>query len=259
VVAVSLDVDVASASMTDNKVAWYENANGKGAFGPQNIINESVNGAIFVGSIDLDGDMDMDVFSASMVDNIIAWYRNRMPPIADFEADTSTGPAPWSVRFRDKSRGGRTAWDWDFGDGTKSSDRNPVHTFGSPGAYPVSLTVSGPDGSDLLTRDSCIVVTGSSGIDEDILETPGSFRLNPNYPNPFNPNTEIRYDVKDACHVALILLNARGQVVRTLVDSHHIPGTYLVELEGGDLPSGVYFFRIRMGGFEDTKKMIKSD
>jgi hypothetical protein len=70
------DMDVLSASFNDNKIAWYENTDGAGTFGAQNVISIDANEATSVYSTDLDGDGDMDVLSSSFSDNKIAWYEN---------------------------------------------------------------------------------------------------------------------------------------------------------------------------------------
>ncbi|SRX52759.1 FG-GAP-like repeat-containing protein [Aequorivita sp. CIP111184] len=70
------DMDVLSASFNDDKVAWYENVDGLGNFGSENIITTSANGAQSVYAADLDGDGDMDVLSASFNDYKINWYEN---------------------------------------------------------------------------------------------------------------------------------------------------------------------------------------
>jgi len=70
------DMDVLSASSEDDKIAWYENTDGNGTFGTQQIITTAANGAKSVFSADLDGDGDMDVVSASWNDDKIAWYEN---------------------------------------------------------------------------------------------------------------------------------------------------------------------------------------
>lgn len=70
------DMDVISASFNDDKIAWYENTNGQGLFGTQQIITTMADGPRYVYAIDIDGDGDMDVLSASYWDNKIAWYEN---------------------------------------------------------------------------------------------------------------------------------------------------------------------------------------
>lgn len=70
------DLDVLSASHNDDKIAWYENTDGSGTFGPQQIISQAVDGATSVFSIDMDGDGDIDVLSSSRLDNKVAWYEN---------------------------------------------------------------------------------------------------------------------------------------------------------------------------------------
>ena len=70
------DPDVLSASSIENKIAWYENADGQGSFGAPRIITTAALAAQSVFAADFDGDGDQDVFSASYVDDKIAWYAN---------------------------------------------------------------------------------------------------------------------------------------------------------------------------------------
>ena len=70
------DIDVLSASAADDKIAWYENIDGRGAFVDQNVIADRADGAQSVFATDLDRDGDMDVLSTSAGDNTIAWYEN---------------------------------------------------------------------------------------------------------------------------------------------------------------------------------------
>ncbi len=70
------DIDVVSASYRDDTIAWYENTDGLGNFGPQQIISSNVDGARSIITADIDGDGDMDVLSASSFDNKIVWFEN---------------------------------------------------------------------------------------------------------------------------------------------------------------------------------------
>ena len=70
------DIDVLSASSSDDKIAWYENVDGQGHFNNQHLITTNADGGFSVYSIDLDGDGDNDVLSASYLDDKIAWYEN---------------------------------------------------------------------------------------------------------------------------------------------------------------------------------------
>ena len=81
------DLDVLSASFSDNKIAWYENIDGVGTFGPQRVITLDADGARSVFASDLDGDGDTDVLSASWGDDKIAWYENLLAHPGDANRD----------------------------------------------------------------------------------------------------------------------------------------------------------------------------
>jgi PKD repeat protein len=81
------------------------------------------------------------------------------PPVADFSARPASGTAPLQVEFTDTSTGFPTSWKWDFGDGTSSTERNPIHTYTLPGTYTVTLIVQNTGGSDTVIRPDSITVT----------------------------------------------------------------------------------------------------
>ena len=82
---------------------------------------------------------------------------------ADFTASPTSGPAPLTVQFMDQSIGDITDYYWDFGDGTASTSTNPIYTYQNPGTYTVTLTVTGPEGSDTKTIHDYITVFGNTG------------------------------------------------------------------------------------------------
>jgi len=81
------------------------------------------------------------------------------PPVADFSGAPQTGVAPLAVAFTNLSTGKAHSWSWSFGDGGTSTLQSPSHTYSSPGTYTVSLTATGPGGSDVETKTGYIVVS----------------------------------------------------------------------------------------------------
>jgi PKD repeat protein len=79
-------------------------------------------------------------------------------PTAAFSANVTSGCAPLTVLFTDLSTGSPTSWNWAFGDGGTSTDQNPSHTYNTPGAYNVTLTVSNACGSDTKTKIDYITI-----------------------------------------------------------------------------------------------------
>jgi hypothetical protein len=85
--------------------------------------------------------------------------------------------------------------------------------------------------------------------------------LDGNYPNPFNPTTEIRFSLVAAADVKIDVFNIKGEKVKTLVDDHLDAAFHTITWNGTDdqgrtVGSGIYFYRMRTGKFTSTKKMI---
>ncbi|MCP4259490.1 MAG: S8 family serine peptidase [Planctomycetes bacterium] len=78
------------------------------------------------------------------------------PLKAEFTAEPTTAPDQTTIQFINQSTGNITSWLWDFGDGATSIDPNPSHLYEDARTYTVSLTVSGPDGSDTETKERFI-------------------------------------------------------------------------------------------------------
>ncbi|MCK5124902.1 MAG: PKD domain-containing protein [candidate division Zixibacteria bacterium] len=78
-------------------------------------------------------------------------------PTADFTSSTQGGCIPMTVQFQDRSDDAAT-WDWDFGDGQTSTDRNPSHDYNAPGTYTVTLTVHNECGKDEAVKEDIIIV-----------------------------------------------------------------------------------------------------
>lgn len=80
------------------------------------------------------------------------------------------------------------------------------------------------------------------------------FSLSQNFPNPFNPGTEIQFNIPENNFVTLKVYNALGSEVVTLVNKRMNAGSYKTTFDGNGLSSGVYFFRLQAGNFVDIKK-----
>ena len=85
---------------------------------------------------------------------------------------------------------------------------------------------------------------------------PLALSLSQNYPNPFNPSTSIRYELPKNGFVRLVVYDALGREVETLINEKQSPGTYEVNWDATVYPSGVYFYKLTTEGFSETKKMM---
>lgn len=92
-------------------------------------------------------------------------------------------------------------------------------------------------------------------------QRPEEFTLFKNYPNPFNPETTIRYEIPKNSRVELVIYNIRGQRIRTLVDTEKESGRHSIKWDGKNnrdlvVPSGVYFYRIKAEEFVQARQML---
>lgn len=110
---------------------------------------------------------------------------------------------------------------------------------------------------------------GTVGFTDDeggIQGLPRAFGLSQNFPNPFNPQTTIRYTIAeqnghDRVNTSLTVYSSRGQLVKTLVNEEKAPGEYLVHWNGENdsgeiLASGTYLYRLQAGSYSTIRKMV---
>jgi len=91
---------------------------------------------------------------------------------------------------------------------------------------------------------------------ENKIRIPKVFALNQNYPNPFNPSTTIRFSLPKSESVTLKVYNILGEEIRTVVNSRLEAGDYTWAFDGSNLASGIYYYRIEAGEFQDVRKMV---
>ncbi|MDD3536433.1 MAG: carboxypeptidase regulatory-like domain-containing protein, partial [Candidatus Cloacimonetes bacterium] len=149
-------------------------------------------------------------------------------------------------------------------------------TTNNAGAYSMVLPVgeysltASANGYHPLTVDE-VMITESQNVTVNFVLTPLANEdeiapvlataLKGNYPNPFNPETTIYYEIKDAIPVCLEIYNLKGQKLRTLVNEVQAMGRYRIVFDGKDarklpLPSGVYLYRFSAGEYRKMRKMI---
>ena len=88
-------------------------------------------------------------------------------------------------------------------------------------------------------------------------EIPSSFGLSQNFPNPFNPVTQIKYDVAKTSNISIKVFDVIGNEVSTIVNGNLTPGSYTADFNASNLATGIYFYTLAVDGANtDTKKMI---
>jgi len=99
-------------------------------------------------------------------------------------------------------------------------------------------------------------VPASLSIHKLMAETPQSYKLFSNYPNPFNPTTTINYQLPTASHLTIKVYNLLGQEVATLVDDVKQAGSHSVTFDGSGLAGGVYLYQLKAANYTETKKCL---
>ncbi len=127
---------------------------------------------------------------------------------------------------------------------------NKVKIWIPGGFYPTTVTTS----KLFCLTDSLGCITTGTGSQNTIL--PERYNLSQNYPNPFNPTTRIIYSIPVTGLVKLRIFDILGKEVMTLVNELKTAGDYGIDLDGRNLSSGIYFYKLEAGDFSSTKKMM---
>lgn len=123
----------------------------------------------------------------------------------------------------------------------------------------VSITSNDPDNEEIIITVNG-VGEGVSNVDDNN-QISQVTELQGNYPNPFNPETDIRFSVKEAGRVSLKIFNIKGQLVKTLVNERVKQGNHQIIWDGRDnygteVASGIYMYRLITKTYNQTKKMM---
>ena len=105
--------------------------------------------------------------------------------------------------------------------------------------------------------DVAIYEAGTSHVETGKSDmVPQSVTLHQNFPNPFNPLTEIQYSLQNSGQVKLVVYDLLGRVVSELVNENQTPGVYQVRFDGATLPSGLYFYELELDNQSIVRKMM---
>jgi YVTN family beta-propeller protein/parallel beta-helix repeat protein len=96
-------------------------------------------------------------------DNYFGGNSGSTAPVANFTANVTSGDFPLTVQFTDQSTNAPTSWAWDFGDGSNSTQQNPIHTYSKEGNFTVTLTVDNANGTDSITKEINIKYVSLAG------------------------------------------------------------------------------------------------
>jgi aminopeptidase N len=107
--------------------------------------------------------------------------------------------------------------------------------------------------------DEWILKTVQQVIDnvpEDRSSIPDKISLLPNYPNPFNPETTIQYNLPQSIHVKIEVFNLLGQKIKTILDANRNAGNHQIQFNAEGIASGVYFYKLEAGNYISIRKLI---
>ena len=126
--------------------------------------------------------------------------------------------------------------------------------------FNIELWSPGNNYYDSLVTVGALQQITSLNVDEKMVQ-PKFFNLYQNFPNPFNSLTNIKYEVFNLGNVNLVIIDSKGVHIKSIVNKYHQIGKYLMEWDGRDdqgrnMASGIYFYKIILGGISHTEKMI---
>jgi hypothetical protein len=149
-----------------------------------------------------------------------------------------------------------------------ASAGNWESTNRNAGIFSLNITALSSDTNNIYVGDNCgLVYSGPFSsifyIKKNNTEIPTDYKLIQNFPNPFNPSTNIKFEIPPSKsgqaknnYVTLKIYDALGREIATLVNEQLKAGTYQVDWNGSSYASGVYYYRLTAGDFVETKKML---
>jgi hypothetical protein len=117
--------------------------------------------------------------------------------------------------------------------------------------------------SDFTSNVSFAVNAPEQGIDEDndlkeisLNSTPSEYSLKQNFPNPFNPKTNIKFDLPESGQTNISVYNIQGKLVKIILNNYIDMGYHSIQFDASNLSSGLYFYKLRSGSFSQIRRML---
>ncbi len=171
----------------------------------------------------------------------------------DVSADSVDIATPVSIAFTNNSSGDATEFNWNFGDGTVSTEENPNHQYSAPGVYVVSLAVTNLNGCSSFALDTIQVTkAGLSGTNPDIPSSSESIIV---YPNPAADELNIQLDMNSTKLVDYKILDMTGKLA--LSGDFLASQKDLLKVDIGQIGAGVYFIHVHTSDLNAVWKVVK--
>lgn len=234
-----------SVSGSNVHIVWYDNRNGNWEIYNKRSTNSGVN---WLSDVRLTNNIYQSLYPSVTVSGLnvhVVWMDNRDGNEEIYYKSSTDYGANWGTGIR-------------LTNNTATSNFPYIAAYGQfvhvvwedyrTGAFPCIYYKRNP--------------TGNIGIRNISSEVPTEFMLYQNYPNPFNAVTSIKFQVASVgdrsqeTEVMLIVFDLLGREVATLVNEKLQAGTYEVTFDAGNLPSGVYFYKLLANNFSATKKLV---
>jgi hypothetical protein len=143
-----------------------------------------------------------------------------------------------------------------YEDSTITTTNKEISPLMTNTAYHWRVLAKNSNGSSMWSPVWSFTTGTTTSVEQINSEIPGEFYLGNNYPNPFNRSTSIVYSIPYKGKVTLMLFDSQGREISVLVDQEQIAGKYEVKVDGSKLPGGIYFYRIHVGEYSTTRRMV---
>ena len=224
-------INIITASQTETITAYYDAINPPSA--PQNL----------------------SVTESSNEHPLLSWDANSEPEVSKYNVYMQENYNGWNLV------GSSTSTSYEDV-GVTTTYRHGDDIYYKITAVNIHDKVPGDDDEYELESDYSNTVEIEARLEKNIKEgeivedMPKEYALNSNYPNPFNPTTQISYQIPNDGFVNLTVYNSLGQEIAALVNKQQSIGRYTVQFNANNLSSGIYFYRIAAGEFNSVKKML---